>query len=56
LKERNILVMSRTAREKHMLMASAPAVASSNREALDIFMPVCVTECVNTLVKRIREE
>ena len=31
-----------TAREKHMLMASAPAVASSKREALDIFMPVCV--------------
>lgn len=38
--------MSRTAREKHMLIASAPAVASSSREALDIFMPVC---------KRVRE-
>jgi hypothetical protein len=28
-----------TLREKHMLIASAPAVASSSREALDIFMP-----------------
>lgn len=36
--------MGRTASEKHMLMASAPAVASSNREAFDIFMPVCVRE------------
>ena len=45
--------MSRTAREKHMLMASAPAVASSNREAFDIFMPVCERERGET--ERVKE-